>query len=141
MSNLRPFRRRLAVTRKAIGKKRQAAATLRWRRTRGRYPFGPPSLATVRRQLKALEAAGLAERSVRRTGKPGRPSHVWRLTEAGKRHPDGRTPGEAVVDERVTEILRRAHGKPLTEDQIIGRYEANMAKAQEAQREIAEKAT
>lgn len=51
----------------------------------------PPSLGAVRRWLHQAEAEGLIERrGVQRTGKPGRPAHLWGL--AGQRtgeHADG----------------------------------------------------
>lgn len=124
MSNSRPARRKLAATRKAITARRKARAA-------GRWPFGGPSLSTVRRWLNQLVAAGLAEREVMRTGKPGRPPYGYRLTEKGIARPSGdRSPEESIVDLRVERILRRARGKPLTEDQIIAQYQAAMAPAQ-----------
>ena len=81
MSNSRPFRRRLAASRE--GRTGPAG-----RKSRARFPWGPPSLSTVRKQLRQLEAEGLAEQSVEHTGKPGRPPHVWRLTEKGRQKRD-----------------------------------------------------
>lgn len=73
MSNSRPFRRRLAAVRSGRAK------------TRARFPWGPPSLSTVRKQMRQLEADGDVERAgVDRTGKPGRPAIMWQLTEKGR---------------------------------------------------------
>lgn len=130
MSNSRAMRRRLAVSRKAIDKRRRD-------RVAGRYPFGGPSLSSVRRWLNQLVAAGLAEREVQRTGKPGRPPYAYRLTEAGMRSPTDERPAEdVIVDERLTTLLRRAKGKALTEDQIIARYKEAMARRDAAAREL-----
>ena len=135
MSNLRPFRRRLAVTQQAIAKRRR-------RRQAGRWPFGGPSLSTVRRWLKQMEAQGLLEHTVER--KRGRP-WLWSLTEAGKQHAaerakerreHGRSAEDAIVEDRVVTLLRRARGKPLTEDQIIARYKEAMARRDKAAREL-----
>ena len=71
MGNSRSFRRRLAGSRTA-------------RKARSRYPWAAPSLSTVRKQLRQLEAEGFVEQSVEHTGKPGRPPHVYRLTEKGR---------------------------------------------------------
>ena len=86
MSNSRPFRRRLAAVRSGRTK------------TRARFPWGPPSLSTVRKQMRQLEAEGFVEQSVQHTGKPGRPPHVWRLTEKGRNR------GDWSVDELETMI-------------------------------------
>ena len=72
MSNSRPFRRRVAAVRSGRAK------------TRARFPWGPPSLSTVRRQLRKLEAEGFVEQTVLRTGKPGGQPHGWRLTDKGR---------------------------------------------------------
>jgi predicted ArsR family transcriptional regulator len=127
VSNGRRFRRQLAVSRKATDKRRKA-------RQAGRWPFGGPSLSSVRRWLKQAEAAGLIERcGVERTGKPGRPAQLWGLTEAGKNRP---ATGLSLDDEmhvmRVERLLRRARGKALTEDQIMADYRAAMAPADAA---------
>lgn len=47
------------------------------------WPGGqPPSLGTARRWLHQAEAEGSVERvGVERTGKPGRPAHLWGLTK------------------------------------------------------------
>jgi DNA-binding PadR family transcriptional regulator len=76
MSNSRPFRRRIAAVRSGRAK------------TRARFPWGPPSLSTVRRQMRQLEADGLVEQRVRHTGKPGGQPHEWRLTEKGRNRRD-----------------------------------------------------
>jgi DNA-binding PadR family transcriptional regulator len=77
VSNSRPFRRRLAAIRSGRTK------------TRARFPWGPPSLSTVRRQMRQLEADGDIERvGVDRTGKPGRPAIMYRLTEKGRQRRD-----------------------------------------------------
>ena len=77
MSNSRPFRRRLAAIRSGRVK------------TRARFPWGPPSLSTVRRHLRQLEAEGVVERAgVDRTGKPGRPATLYQLTEKGRQRRD-----------------------------------------------------
>ena len=136
MSNIRPFRRRLAVNQKAISKRRKA-------RQAGRWPFGGPSLSSVRRWLKQGEAAGLVTHTVER--KRGRP-WLWTLTEAGKQHVEkrakeraehGRSDDDAIVEDRVVNLLRRAKGKPLTEDQIIARYKEAIARRDKAAREMA----
>lgn len=123
MSNSRACRRRLGVSRNAIDNRRKA------RRAAGRWPFGGPSLSTVRRWMRQLEAQGLAERTrAEPTGKPGRPPDMWTLTETGKRRPvSKRTDAEEVNDIRLETILRRARGKALTEDEIMTRYEKAMA--------------
>ena len=126
MSNLRPFRRRLKVTQKAIAKRRKDKAA-------GRWPFGGPSLSTVRKWMRALYLAGHVERTVQHTGKPGRPPYVYRLTELGKRDLErGRSVEDEILDERLITILRRARGKPLTEDQIVARYKAAMGRRNKA---------
>ncbi len=123
MSNSRRLRRNLAANRKAIDKRRKARAA-------GRWPFGGPSLSTVRRWLRQLEAQGLAERKrAEPTGKPGRPPDMWRLTEKGLSLPSERTYGEQVTDLRIERILRSARGKPLTEDEIMAAYQERMAPA------------
>jgi DNA-binding PadR family transcriptional regulator len=81
VSNSRPFRRRLAASR--AGRPGRAG-----RKSQARFPWGPPSMTTVRKQLRELEAEGLVEQSVQHTGKPGRPPHVWRLTEKGRQKRD-----------------------------------------------------
>lgn len=139
MSNSRRFRRHLAVSRKAIDKRRKVAAIERRRKASGRWPFGGPSMSTVRRQLKQLEAEGLAERKgVERTGKPGRPAQLWGLTERAKERPvSDLSPEEVIHVLRVERLLRRARGKALTEDQIVAAYEEAMAPAEAARREQA----
>jgi DNA-binding PadR family transcriptional regulator len=73
VSNSRSFRRRLAASREA-------------RPARPRFPWGGPSLSTVRKWMKQLEAAGDIEpKGTERTGKPGRPPMMYGLTEQGKR--------------------------------------------------------
>lgn len=131
MSNSRPFRRRLAVTQKAIAKRRKA-------RQAGRWPFGGPSLSTVRKWMRALYLAGHVERTVQHTGKPGRPPYAYRLTEARRRElkDDPRSADDSILDERLLTILRRARGRPLTEDQIIARYKAAMDRRNAAVREL-----
>ena len=72
MGNSRTFRRRLAASREA-------------RPVRPRFPWGGPSLSTVRKWVKQLEAAGDIEaKGTERTGKPGRPPVMYGLTEQGK---------------------------------------------------------
>jgi hypothetical protein len=44
-----------------------------------------PSVSTVRRQVRAMEAGGLTEHTTERTGKPGRPPHLLSLTRDGVR--------------------------------------------------------
>ena len=129
MSNLRPFRRRLKVTQQAIAKQRRDRAA-------GRWPFGGPSLSTVRRWMRELYKAEPqnVERTVQRTGKPGRPPYAYRWI--GPPSEDGRSVEDAIVDERLVAILRRARGKPLTEDQIIARYKEAMARRDKAAREL-----
>ncbi len=126
MSNSRAHRRALAVSRKAIVKRRKDRAA------RGRWPFGGPSLSTMRRWMKQLEAAGLIRRcGVERTGKPGRPAQLYELTEAGKQRPQSElTVREQIIEERVLRLLRRARGKALTEDQVWAAYKAAMAPAE-----------
>jgi DNA-binding PadR family transcriptional regulator len=77
VSNSRSFRRRLAAS-------KTGRAGRGGRKTRARFPWGPPSVSTVRKQLRQLEAEGYVEQSVEHTGKPGRPPHVWQLTEKGR---------------------------------------------------------
>ena len=73
MSNSRSFRRHITAVRSGRVK------------TRARFPWGPPSLSTVRRHMRQLEAEGAVERAgVDRTGKPGRPATMWQLTEKGR---------------------------------------------------------
>ena len=130
MGNLRPFRRRLAVSQRTIAKRRRD-------RIAGRWPFGGPSLSTVRRWMRELYKAEPqnVERTVQRTGKPGRPPYAYRWI--GPPSTDGRTFGDAIADERLVTILRRARGKPLTEDQILDRYKAAMDRRNAAARELA----
>ncbi len=93
MSNSRSFRRRLTAVRS--GGKGPLG-----RKSRARYPWGPPSLSTVRRQMRQLEAEGFIEQGVaQRTGKRGRPPHVWRLTAKGRDRRDW------TVDELETMIV------------------------------------
>jgi predicted ArsR family transcriptional regulator len=103
MSNSRSFRRRLATP-----------------RTGHRFPDRPPALGTVRRWLKQGVAEGTIERAgEERTGKPGRPAHLWQLTAEGKERaqsaPDFKT--------MLTELqARRAHAlmrKGMSEDRAI----------------------
>jgi hypothetical protein len=70
------------------------------------------------------------ERTVEHTGKPGRPPYAYRWI--GPPSGDDRSIDDHIVDERVVTILRRARGKPLTEDQIIGRYKAAMDRRNKA---------
>ena len=132
MSNSRPFRRRLAVSQQAIAKRRKDRAA-------GRWPFGGPSLSTVRRWLRQLYLAGHVERTVHHTGKPGRPPYAYRLTEARRREleADPRSLEDSITDERVVTILRRARGKALTEDEILARYKVAMDRRNAAARELA----
>ncbi len=68
MSNSRTFRRRLKTGQRPK-----------------RFPEQPPSLGSVRRWLKQGVAGGTVERAgEERTGKPGRPAHLWQLTAEGK---------------------------------------------------------
>lgn len=77
MSNSRSFRRHLAAVRSGRVK------------TRARFPWGPPSLSTVRRHMRQLEAEGVVEcAGVERTGKPGRPATQWQITEKGRERHD-----------------------------------------------------
>jgi hypothetical protein len=94
-------------------------------RRAGRWPFGGPSLSTVRRWMRDLWKAGLVERTVERTGKPGRPPYAY--TWIGPASGDDRSIGKQIVDERIVALLRRARGRPLTEDEILARYEKAMA--------------
>jgi predicted ArsR family transcriptional regulator len=121
------MRRRLAVSQKAIDRRRQD-------RKAGRWPFGGPSLSSVRRWMKQAEADGTIECcGVERTGKPGRPAKLYQLTEAGKQ----RTKGEGTYEEelhaiRVERVLKRAKGRRMTEDEIIAAYRDAMAPAEAA---------
>ena len=59
------------------------------RKSRARFPWGPPSLSTIRRHLRQLEAEGLVEQcGPMQTGKPGGQPHGWRLTEKGRNRKD-----------------------------------------------------
>jgi predicted ArsR family transcriptional regulator len=70
MSNSRSFRRRLEASRNDRRSRRGLAMT------------STPSLSTTRRWLKAAEAEGVVRRAEdRRTGKPGRPAHMWELAQ------------------------------------------------------------
>jgi DNA-binding PadR family transcriptional regulator len=98
VSNSRAFRRRLAVSQQAIGKRRKGKA-------RTRYPSAPPSLGTVRRWLNQCVAEGTVERKpAPRTGKPGNPGYVYKITEKGLEH------GKE----------RKAHGNPWEEAILVG---------------------
>jgi len=69
-------------------RKRRSGQQARPRFSIRNWPDGPPpALGTVRTWLKQAEAEGLVERKgVERTGKPGRPAHLWGLPEPeGKR--------------------------------------------------------
>ena len=89
-------------------------------------------MSSVRRWLKAAEAEGTVERKgVARTGKPGRPAILWGLTEFGEQHPMEGTYEDLLYAERVKIILRRAKGKPMTEDQIVAAHDAAMASVRE----------
>ena len=105
-------------------------------RAAGRWPFGGPSLSTVRRWMRELYKAQPqnVERTVDHTGKPGRPPYLYRWI--GPESTEKRSVEDQIVDERLTTILRRARGKPLTEDQIIARYKAAMDRRNEAAREL-----
>src|SRR5580704_10985957 len=55
---------------------------------RGLALTAAPSVSTLRRRVRAMEADGLVEVTIERTGKPGRPAHLvwptrdgWRLYE------------------------------------------------------------
>jgi predicted ArsR family transcriptional regulator len=75
MSNSRSFRRRLRDSRQA-------------RSTKGIARTSTPSLNTTRRWLKTAEAEGVVRRTEdKRTGKPGRPAHMWELTDEGREQP------------------------------------------------------
>lgn len=117
MSNSRGFRRRLAVS------KQQRAA-------QPRFPWGGPSLSTVRRQLKQLEADGDIERKgVDRSGKPGRPAVLYGLTEQGKRR-DWTAP-------QLTDLITRAiHDRKLKDVPLLLRL-LKMKDPEQAERVIA----
>src|SRR5258708_5794241 len=68
MSNNRTFRRRLKTGQRPK-----------------RFPEQPPSLGSVRRWIKQGVTEGLIERAgEERTGKPGRPAHLYQVTAEGK---------------------------------------------------------
>jgi predicted ArsR family transcriptional regulator len=99
VSNSRGFRRRLAAS------KQERAA-------RPRYPYGGPSLGTVRRWMKQLEAAGHVERGVEHTGKPGRPAHLWTMTAEGKRHARERNWTAPQLTDMITKAIHdRKYGQ------------------------------
>jgi hypothetical protein len=53
----------------------------------------PPALGTVRRWLHQAEAEGLIERrGVQRTGKPGRPAHLWAIAGQAATEDDSALP-------------------------------------------------
>jgi DNA-binding PadR family transcriptional regulator len=135
MSNSRPLRR-LAVSRKAIAGRRKDRAA-------GRWPFGGPSLSTVRRWIRQGVAAGWIEAGdVKRTGKPGRPARLYRLTAAGRELAAGKPPlDEEIRALRVLRLLRRARGRALTEDQVVAAYQDAMAPAEAARRELTTQVT
>lgn len=90
------------------------------RAARPRFPEKPPSLGTVRRWMKQLEAAGDIEpKGVDRNGKPGRPAMLYGLTEAGKERaaatPDFRTQ----LTELQAKRARARTRKGMSEDQAI----------------------
>lgn len=92
MSNSRAMRRRVAKT----------------AQPKPRFPEKPPALGTVRRWLKAGIAEGTIERAgERRTGKPGRPEHLYHLTAEGKERAQ-RNP--RTFKDTLTELqAKRAH--------------------------------
>ena len=91
MSNGRSFRRNLAASKHA-------------RQPRPRFPYGGPSLSSVRRWLKQLEANGDIERKgINRTGEPGRPAVLYGLTEQGRRHPQWTS---AQLTDMITRAIR-----------------------------------
>jgi DNA-binding PadR family transcriptional regulator len=96
MSNSRSFRRGLKGARQASPK-------------RGLATTSAPSLGTTRRWLKAAEAEGGVRRAEdRRTGKPGRPAHMWEITEEGRERAKGLPPLEIMMEQvRRRENRRR----------------------------------
>jgi predicted ArsR family transcriptional regulator len=99
MGNSRSFRRGLAANKQT-------------RQARPRYPYGGPSLGTVRRWMRELEDAGHVERSVEHTGKPGRPAHLWTLTAEGKRYAKEHNRTAAQLTDMITKAIHdRKYGQ------------------------------
>lgn len=93
MGNARSFRRGLAASKQA-------------RKSRPRFPYGGPSLSSVRRWMRQLEAAGDVEQTVQQTGKPGRPAHLWHLTAQGKRSARERDWTAPQLADMITRAIR-----------------------------------
>ena len=105
MSNSRRLRRGLKVSRAA-----RAA----------RFPEKPPALGTARRWLNQGVAEGLIERSVsERTGKPGRPAHVFRLTAEGKERTNSLPDSKTMLTELQCRRAQALMNKGMSEDQAI----------------------
>jgi predicted ArsR family transcriptional regulator len=89
VSSSRSFRRKLQASREARQSRKGIAMT------------STPAVGTTRRWLKAAEAAGLVRRAEDQdTGRPGRPAHMWELTEEGREQAK-RTPPLEVMLEQV----------------------------------------
>ena len=104
MSASRKFRRGLAASREA----------------RAQFPTRPPALGTVRRWLKQGVAEGTIERGPdEQDGKPGRPAHTYRITEAGKERaadtPDFKTQLTELQAKRALALTK----KGMSEDRAI----------------------
>jgi predicted ArsR family transcriptional regulator len=100
VSNSRSFRRKLQASRDARKSRKGIAMT------------STPSVGTTRRWLKAAEAAGMVRRAEdQQTGAPGRPAHMWELTEEGRRRAGQVPPLEVMVEQvRERENARKQKG-------------------------------
>jgi DNA-binding PadR family transcriptional regulator len=94
------------ANRKAVAPARVAA-----RRTAyDQWPFRGPSVSSVRRWLKEAEAeGGVRHAGVEHTGRPGRPAHLWELTEKGRENVSGRSLAETRTILQARKIARM-HG-------------------------------
>jgi DNA-binding PadR family transcriptional regulator len=56
--------------------------------------------------MRQLEAEGIVEQGTERTGRPGRPAHLWSLTEAGKRRARERNWTVPQLTDAITRAIR-----------------------------------
>lgn len=100
MSSIRKHQDKRRANRKTVGRARVAA-----RRTAySQWPFKGPSVSSVRRWLNQGVEEGTIERAgEERTGKPGRPAHLFQLTAEGKE----RAASHSSVDEQRADLQAR----------------------------------
>jgi predicted ArsR family transcriptional regulator len=84
------------------------------------WPFKGPSVSSVRSWLKAGEAEGVIERAgTVRTGKPGRPAHLWQVSDKGKERAAAARSLADMRSDLQAQKVARMHGLSLEAARLI----------------------